>query len=348
MLRAPIQFLAIALITITATAAYAAPTVEEILGPWNLKVNAMGQEINMRIVLRQENGELTGTIDTPQGSQEAEQVKYEGDQLSWIIKFGPQPLQLFATVVGETFSGKSTTPFGEIEFSGTKVSADAIASELAKFDTIVGDWTVQSQYGGETIESSMRFQIAENELRGSVDAPGVDARVGRIELEGDQLSWVIALPFVSDRPARARVTLDGEGKFAGTLQTSLGDVPINGELIDTLKLSISPYDDPAAIIGDWQVTADINGQPAEAKVTIFEKDDRLAATIVTPDQELHASEVNWEKVGDTMGVIQLHVLDSTISPEPLHFEITVDGATFEGEEISGKLAYPFIVTGKKL
>src|SRR5688572_32178952 len=99
-----------------------AQTVKDILGPWEGTINAAGQEIKAQLVLSNPDDVLTLMISTPQGEQPAENVKLEGNVLSFSLKFGPAALDVAVTITGDTFAGKADSPFGPIDISGKKVS----------------------------------------------------------------------------------------------------------------------------------------------------------------------------------------------------------------------------------
>ena len=341
--------------TVAVTAALAMPvaaqTLDEIAGPWNLHINAMGREMDMQMMIGQENGQATVSIQSPQGSQDATNVSYEGNTLKWTTKMGPAELPLEVTVEGDTFAGSATTPFGEVQLSGTKLSEEDIAKAAAQFDALLGDWEVSTEHDGNHFESEMRFLVEQGQLTAEVIMEGVESRIDRLNYdeEDKELRWFVPLPYVSDEPAHVNVTLAEDMKsFTGTVESeTFGEIAIEGEMIDTTKLVLSPYDDPSRILGEWTVDTDINGETGTAKVNFYEEDDRLKATISTDAGELKSDSVDYKIINDNMSVARIHVVVPDAGTEPLTFELIVNDDTFEGEEITSD-EIEFLVSGSKV
>lgn len=337
------------------TAALALPataqTLDEITGPWNLHINAMGREMDMQMMVGQENGEATVSIQSPQGSQDATNVSYEGNTLKWTTKMGPADLALEVTVEGDTFAGTAQTPFGEVQLAGKKLSEDQIAKAAAQFDALLGDWEVTTKHGDSQYESEMRFMVEQGQLAAEVVMGGVESKIDRLNYDKDdkELRWFVPIPYVSEGPARINVTLADDLKsFSGTVNSeTFGEIAIEGEMIDTTKLVLSPYDDPSRILGEWTVDTNINGEAGTAKVKFFEEENRLKALISTDIGELKSDSVDYKIINDDMSVARIHVVVPDAGTEPLTFELIINHDTFEGEEITSD-QIEFLVSGAKV
>ncbi len=327
-----------------------AQTVEQILGPWRATINAAGQERNMDMLLTQEAGVLGLTLSTPQGDQAAEDVTLTGNVLSFKLKFGPADLAISVTIEGETFSGQADSPFGPLDIKGKKISAAELAEREAELMPLVGDWDIVTEFQGKRIESGFRIKLEDGRLmgadtsgRGGIDAEGFIP----IGVRGDRMFWRIPIPYVTQRGGEVQVTLNREQmKFAGKVESSLGEIPIEGKYVDTTKLVQTPYDDPTPVVGDWDIEVTMGGETAPAKMTLALVGERLHAYLNSAIGNYESTSVEYNKIGETMGTIRVHAQIPTISEEELVFEFIVDGDTFEGEEINTQ--GEILVSGKKI
>lgn len=326
-----------------------AQTVQDIVGPWKMNIDAMGQQFDMTITFSESGGELTGLISSPRGDAPAKNVKLEGDQLSWDAEMGPTELSLKVTVAGDTFAGTSETPFGTVVLKGTKYTEEEIAAMGAKYDHLVGDWDTTTEFDGQTFESKLRLQVVDGRLMGAIIGGGGRQRPGDeagffVSLEGDTLRWDVQMPYVTQNGGEAVVTI-ADGAFEGQVTSELGEIPIHGSLVDTTKLVASPYDDPSAILGEWETVAEVNGVPNDVTLLIEEKDNRLNVIAESDIGDIHMESVEYNKVGDTMGVIRMTATIPEVSQDELMFELIIDGDTFEGEELN---TGTILLTGKKV
>jgi hypothetical protein len=327
-----------------------AQSVEDILGPWVATINAAGQQRDMQLVVSQTGGVLGLTLSSPQGDQPADKVAYEGNILHFTIKFGPAEIAIAVTVTGETFAGKADSPFGPIDITGKKVSAEELARQREALQPLVGDWETYSEFQGKRVEGKFRVELVDGRLMGA-DASGSQGirtqGLVPLQLNGDRLMWRIAMPYVTEDGAFVNVTLDRQNMtFKGTVKSSLGDIPLTGKFVDTAKLVQAAYDDPSGVVGDWDLQVTMGGETAPAKLTVFEKDSRLHATLNAAVGNYESKSVEYNKIGKTMGTLRVHASIPTIGEDELVFEFIVDGDTFEGEEIFTK--GEIVVTGKKI
>jgi hypothetical protein len=327
-----------------------AQTAQEILGPWDMTINAMGQNMNVTMTVGMQGDALTVTMQSPQGDQQGEDVKYENQILSWKTQFGPAKLDLAVKVDGATFAGEPETPFGKIDIKGRKLTEAELAERGSRFEFLVGDWDTTSEYDGQMLSSKMRIVLRDGRPfgadMGSNDGPDADGYTP-LRVDGDSIMWRVPLPYVSERGGTVRVTVDRENMtFAGTMRSSLGEVPITGKYVDTTKLVQAAYDDPTPVIGDWDLEYDLAGTAGAAKMTIADRDGRLHAVITSDAGDFASDSVEYTKIGENMGSLRVHVDIPELSADTLTFEFIVDGEDFMGEEIHSDGAY--FISGTKV
>lgn len=316
--------------------------VEDILGEWDwVTVMPQGGESEAIITFAQEGDALTALVgDGRGGGLPAENVSFADGKISWGLKV-PQlqnaVVMTTVTVTGDTFTGSTKTPIGELPVRGKRRDAAALEAAKSAEEALIGDWTLYTEFEGEPIITKMRVFMNDEEgddqgLAGVIIGRGGHTIVRRIQLDGEELSFRIIQPFISDNPASVRATYN-EGAFEGTVRFAFGEMPISGEMIDTTKMVLAPYDDPSAVLGEWEVMADIDGASHPASLRVYEQDNRLRATLSGGGSSYEAEAVEYKKVSDTMGVLRLTVPVADLGSDAQVFELIVDGDGFEGEEL---------------
>ena len=153
-----------------------------------------------------------------------------------------------------------------------------------------------------------------------------------MRFDGSTLSFSTNMPFIGDEPARGQLKIAG-GKCEGTIASPLGDIAVRGELIDTAKLVLAPYDDPAPVLGNWEVTANVRGEESKVKLSLQADGERLKGVLVTGNETIETREVDYKKVGDKMGRVKMEIVIPSLGEKPQDFELIFNGNAFEGEEI---------------
>jgi hypothetical protein len=323
-----------------------AQSVEDVVGEWKMITEfPPGQENESKVVFSMQDGVLKGVAEGRRGSRELLDVRYENGVLSWgivIPRLSTEPFRTEVVIEGVGFTGSTKTPLGEIKVRGTKWTEEAQQQLAEAIKAILGEWDITSTFNNSQVESQLRiFLDDENDLRAEVVMPGTNLDIRRIQFDGETLRWSVMLPFVSGEPARAAVKI-AENKFEGVLSSTLGEIPIRGELVDTTKLVLAPYDSPDAILGAWDVVANINGEENQAKVTFSIDGERIKGVIDGAEgQQFVAQQVEYKKVGESMGVVQMSVVIPDLGEQPQTFELIVDGDSFEGEEVHSNGALYF-------
>jgi hypothetical protein len=93
-------------------------------GTWNITMQTQMGAQNATLVLSTDGGDLTGKMESPQGTIDLTDGKVEGDKLSWkaaLTQPMPITLECTATVEGDNISGEAQLgSFGTASFSGTR------------------------------------------------------------------------------------------------------------------------------------------------------------------------------------------------------------------------------------
>ena len=331
----------------------AAPPVADIVGQWKMVTEMGGRQNESELTVSEENGALKILAGGRGGSLEAIDPTYEDGTLSWGLKIEAlQGAVVKTTVIVKddlTFSGAVATPIGELPVTGQKITEEMLEEAAASEDKMIGDWNFWTTYNGEQFGSKIRIQRDnDGDLSGAIVGGGARILVGRMRIEDDMWTWSYSDPFLSDDPIRVSVKLDMEEmSFEGTVRHPVGELPIIGELVDTEKLVLAPYDDPAQVLGDWEIEGDINGETIPLTMNLHPEGERLGAHIEGPDGfAIDVSNVEYKKINDTMSVIRLTADIPDLGEEKQVYELIVDGDEFEGEELHSNGAQ--VLIGKRV
>lgn len=345
-----------ALVAVMAAAPIAgAASPEDVVGRWKTITNFSGRDLESEAVFEIKDGALVGKSlfqmgggqgrgpgnnqggGRGPGSRELLDVKLEGSTLSWgmiMPRAGNEPLRTTVIITGNTFEGATKTPLGEAKVTGRKWTAEDEQKLQQSIQAMLGDWDIITTYNGQDSESQMRLE-ADNDGSGfnlSFLMPGGTLSVRRVRFDGTTLSFSTNMPFIGDEPARGQLKIT-DNKCEGTIASPLGDIAVRGELIDTAKLVLAPYDDPAPVLGNWEVTANVRGEESKVKLTLQPDGERLKGVLVTGDETIETKEVDYKKVGDKMGRVKMEIVIPSLGEKPQDFELIFNGDAFEGEEI---------------
>ncbi|HRI87178.1 MAG TPA: hypothetical protein PLJ47_03610 [Candidatus Hydrogenedentes bacterium] len=317
---------------------------EDIVGTWKMVTSFNGQDNESEVTFALKDGVLTGAAAGRRGTRELLDVTYENGQLGWGIimpRAGNEPLRITVTVTGNTFEGGLKTPLGEAKVRGTKWTEESEKAAAEKLKAALGEWDIITTNQGKDTEGTMRIYLdEENDLRLSFITPGTELDIRRVRFEGDRMSFAAVLPFVGEEAIRGQVTFT-ENKCEGGLEGPLGAVAIRGSMIDTTKLVLAPYDDPAPVLGNWDVVANVNGTESKAKLAFMPDGERVKGTVTTDNGSFDSQEVDFKKVGDKMGRVRLVIVIPDLGEKAQTFELIFSGDSFEGEEINSNGAIFF-------
>ena len=308
---------------------------DAVVGIWQMTVKMGAQNNESTLTLSEEDGVLKGLAGSERGSLPVQDLVFNENTLSWSVTLRDQKMPIEVTVDGDTFEGVLKSPIGSLPVSGKRVTEEDLAAQKNAMEALIGDWEVYSEYDGNTIESKIRIYIDEGDgdFEAMIIGPGSRVMARRLELAGDTLRMVVGFPFISDRPAVLEAKLT-DNKFEGVVSSVLGDIPVRGELVDVAKLVVAPYDSPEPILGGWDFVAHLDNEEHAGTITFFEDGPVLKAQIETETGlSLESESVEYKQVGDTMGVIRLHVVIPDLGAENQVIELIVNGERFDGEEL---------------
>jgi len=94
-----------------------------VIGKWQLTISTpMGTQTPTLVI----NADGSGTLDGQRGSQSLQDVKVEGDSVSYNVKMKAMgqefTLNCKATASGDELKGRMDTPMGGADFTGVRVS----------------------------------------------------------------------------------------------------------------------------------------------------------------------------------------------------------------------------------
>lgn len=76
----------------------------DVTGNWTGQMQTRGETVNATFVFKTDSGKLTGTLTTPQGEVALQEVKLEGDQISFSSTGGNAKVLFKGTVSGDTIN----------------------------------------------------------------------------------------------------------------------------------------------------------------------------------------------------------------------------------------------------
>ena len=96
-------------------------------GTWTVSMEFQGQPVTVTLEIKDaEGGGLTGTWTSPRGADALQDVKWDGEQLTFSRTVNRQgqefTVQHTAKVQGDTLEGKITMPQREVPFTGKRAS----------------------------------------------------------------------------------------------------------------------------------------------------------------------------------------------------------------------------------
>lgn len=214
----------------TATFAEGDPT-----GDWNVVVDMAGTPIEATMsVVKNDDGTLSGQLQSPMGEAELENVTHEGDKLAFTQTFGEGDAALTftfeGTIDGDTFEGTLNSEMGEMKVTGTRGGAEG--------GSIVGKWqlTSDSQLGVITsplvINADMTGTYAE---QFEVEDLKQDGNVVSFYVEVDYEGNVLPLTF--------------EGEMTGA-DSAEGIYLMDGAEVATVTITRE-----VSLWGSWDVTS---------------------------------------------------------------------------------------------
>jgi hypothetical protein len=93
-------------------------------GSWKITINSPMGSQESTLTLNTDGGSLSGSMASPQGTQEFEGGSIDGNDLQWVVDMTqpmPMKLEISATVDGDNISGNvKLGAFGDASFEGAR------------------------------------------------------------------------------------------------------------------------------------------------------------------------------------------------------------------------------------
>ena len=157
-------------------------------GTWNVTATtASGREYKAQMVLKDEGGKLVGEISGEQGPIALQELKVDGDELSYRIPAsGGVVVKL--TVAGAAMNGTFTAADG----AAGKVTASRSAA-AAKAAGVAGHWNCEATSSSGRLYK-LQLDLAEEggKLSGTITRADGSAPIDDVKLDGNNLSFKIA------------------------------------------------------------------------------------------------------------------------------------------------------------
>lgn len=191
-----------------------AAAAADITGTWDVTATTpSGRERKMQMVLKQEDGKLSGVMSGEQGSVALEEVKFAGGELSFRLPVGGGVV-VKATLAGAAITGAYTTPDGDTG----KVTASRAAA--AKAAPVAGHWNCEAKpASGQPFKLQLDLAGEDGKLGGTITRADGSAPLDDVKLEGNGLSFKVS---ADDTIYTVKLTVGGE-TLAGSYTTTAGD-----------------------------------------------------------------------------------------------------------------------------
>lgn len=191
-----------------------AAAAADVTGTWNVTaITPSGREHKMQMVLKDEGGNLSGTMSGEQGAVALEEVRFAGDELSYRLPVaGGVVVKL--TVAGAAMKGAFTTTDG----ATGKVAASRAA--VAQGASVAGYWNCDAKSSsGRQYKLQLDLAEEDGKLSGTVTRADGSVPLDDVKLQGNQLSFKIA---ADGAVYTVKLTLEGQ-TFKGSYTSPGGE-----------------------------------------------------------------------------------------------------------------------------
>jgi hypothetical protein len=172
----------VAIMLLASAALYAAADVK---GKWLLTASADGEEHRVDLVLKEEAGKLGGTISTVDFEVALEEVRLEGDELSYKVPArGGCSMKL--TVRGDSLKGTYTCSDGA---TGPVTAVRPAAGSAS----VAGKWKgAANSSGGRRYDLELELTVEGGKASGTLSTGEGSVAVEDGRVEGDKLSFKLS------------------------------------------------------------------------------------------------------------------------------------------------------------
>jgi hypothetical protein len=161
----------------------------DVAGTWKMTADAPdGNTYKFDLVVKDAGGKLAGTVVSPQGSIELQQVKFEGNTLTYVMPYEIGPIQMKLVLDGNTLKGSLTIPDG-----ATGAVTGTSAAAAAGGGPVTGKWKIgaKSPDGGE-LKLTLEITEKEGKLAGTLSLDSGDSiPVMDLKADGPKVSFKV-------------------------------------------------------------------------------------------------------------------------------------------------------------
>jgi hypothetical protein len=204
----------LSLVLLMATLSVAAPSsfskqttakpADDISGKYEgvAKSDQMG-DIPLKVELKNDNGKLSGKIDTPQGPAAITSGTYADGKLTMKFDAGGTEGTVTATVAGDKISGKwelggQGGPL-ELKKNGAVAAGDAKKDEMkpatpATGDVVTGDWDASADAQGTSIPFTLKLKLDGDKVTGSSESAQGSVPISKGSFVANKLSVSLDTP----------------------------------------------------------------------------------------------------------------------------------------------------------
>ncbi|HWQ53168.1 MAG TPA: hypothetical protein VN442_05750 [Bryobacteraceae bacterium] len=159
----------------------------DVTGKWNVTATSPSgsRQYNLTLDLKEEAGKLSGTMSGPDGAVALQDVKLEGDQLTYTVPAG-SGYKIKMTLADGSMKGTYTGNDG--------VTGPAVATRAAAASGIAGKWKAYAKAeSGREYNVELNLATDNDKVTGSLIAPEGDVSITDGKLDGDQFSFRLLL-----------------------------------------------------------------------------------------------------------------------------------------------------------
>lgn len=296
---------------------------QDLVGEWDMKMDYQGNMIDSKMIVKKgDDGALTGVWSSERGESALENVKIDGNKVTFTrtVEVQGQQYELaFEGIIdGNTITGAYDTPMGALDVTGARAGGDAPADDATPGDItpLIGDWNahVTSALG----EFDHVITFAEDGT-GVYNGEGATYDITDVKLADNAVTFAMTIDLEGQElPMKFEGTIDGAA-LNGEFITDFG----NGAVTATKAGAASVL---AAILGEWDAEVDMQSEVIMAVITF--KEDKSG---------------DFKTTDDSYKIYDIDIADSD-----LKFGMTVDldgqelKTTFEGKLEGDSIVGEFI------
>ena len=159
-------------------------------------------DIPLTVEIKNDNGKLSGKIDTPQGPAAITSGTYADGKLTMKFDAGGNEGTVTATVNGDKISGKWELggQGGPLELKRSTAAAPGGEPKkeepkpMAGGDPVSGDWEASADAQGTTIPFTLKLKLDGDKVTGSSESPQGSAQISKGSFVGNKLSFSLDTP----------------------------------------------------------------------------------------------------------------------------------------------------------